>query len=88
MCPIGTTTFPRNTLRDPFEVVECVGPVGSAIIFDTNSPHRIEAVENSLRSTIEILYTRGNHIVKPENKIDLSVIQNAPVRELLSGLIS
>ena len=66
--------FSEKYIRDTFEVVDCVGPVGSAIIFDTNSLHRIEAVENSLRSTIEILYTPGNHIVKPEKEIDLSAI--------------
>ena len=49
--------FSEKYIRDTFEVVDCVGPVGSAIIFDTNSPYRIEVVENSLRSTIEILYT-------------------------------
>ena len=79
--------FSERYIRDMFEVVDCVGPMGTAIIFDTNSPHRIESVDNSLRSTIEILYTLGNHIVKPEKEINSSTIPDGPVRELLSEVI-
>lgn len=78
--------FSEEYIRDTFEVIDCVGHAGTAIIFDSNSPHRIKAVENSIRSTIEILYTPGNHIIKPEKEINLSAIPGGQVRKLFSEL--
>lgn len=74
-------------INDHFEIVRCVGPAGTLVFFDSNSPHRIFTVKHSLRIYIKATYTPGNDIVSrvfPEQKelqvsidgLDMSKLSN------------
>ena len=48
-----------------FDVVKCVGPIGTAYLFDTNAPHRFYMVKDSMRAMIKVGYTPGNAVLFP-----------------------
>ena len=50
-------------VRDHCEIVQCVGPKGTAYFFEPNAPHRLFIVKNSPRYMAKTEFMPGNHIL-------------------------
>ena len=50
-------------VAEHMDIVSCVGPKGTAYIFDANSPHRLWGVKNSPRYMVKMEYSPGNGIL-------------------------
>jgi hypothetical protein len=54
--------YSEEFVRKHFELIECVGPLGSLIVFDSNAIHRMEPRKDGFRAHFHINYTPGNDL--------------------------
>lgn len=57
---LSDSQYADDYVRRHYDVVDCVGPKGTLLIFDTNALHRQCRVLRSFRSMIAVKYSTGN----------------------------
>ncbi len=68
-------SFSEKYVRDHYEIVDCAGPRGTAVIFDANGIHRMSPEKGAYRAFYGQMITPGNNVIDihpldiPENTL-------------------
>lgn len=56
--------YSEQYMRDHYEIVPCIGPAGTLVIFDPNGLHRVDLKPRTFRAHLHLNYVPGNNVLK------------------------